>query len=205
MAHFAAEAAVRAPAGFEGRGPGKVLDPNLLPVEIWSPEIKAAAREHGLVFEATPASLPRMKPGVEHNFVIVEKPGGLIEMTVGRLAPGNVKEVGVKHVALGDGRAVLYSGSARLDPATGRPVLDFNSGMYSQVGLDRRWAPTPENARALAAHAEAILKTLRAGGRPKPGPQSSRKTCEPQGGLTTLTDRYGAQAKAKPDGASGGT
>jgi hypothetical protein len=56
-----------------------------------------------------------------------------------------------------------------------------------------------------SASTEAILRTLKTGGTPKPGPQSSRKTCEPQGGLTTLTDRYGDGAKAKPDGASGGT
>lgn len=141
------------------RGSGEVRNPNQLPVDIYSPEIMAAAREAGIVYELTPESLKRMKPGVEHNFVIARNPDGTIVMTVGRLAAGNVKETGVKHVALGDGRAVLFSGAARVDPATGRPTLDFNSGMYSQVGLDPRWAPTPENARTLAAQADAILRT----------------------------------------------
>ncbi|MEQ1919252.1 MAG: hypothetical protein ABL955_08645, partial [Elusimicrobiota bacterium] len=150
---------VKAPAGFESRGPGKVIDPTLLPVEVYSKEIVQVSREHGLVYELDAFTLSRMKPGVKHNFVIAEKPGGLIEMTVGRLAEGNVKEVGVKHVALGDGRPVLFSGEVMIDPVTGRPKLDFNSGMYSQVGLDARWAPTRANARALAAHAEALLKT----------------------------------------------
>ncbi len=139
------------------RGPGKVLDPDLLPEGIYSPEIMSAAREAGLVYELTPATLRRMKPGVEHNYVIVRNPDGTIAMTVGRLAAGNVKETGVKHVALGGGRAVLFSGGARVDPVTGRPSLDFNSGMYSQVGLDPAWEPTPANARSLAAHAQAIL------------------------------------------------
>ncbi|MCR4295978.1 MAG: hypothetical protein NUW21_10615 [Elusimicrobia bacterium] len=139
------------------RGPGKVLDPELLPKGVYSPEIMSAAREAGLVFELTPAALGRMKPGVEHNYVIVRNPDGTIAMTVGRLAAADVKETGVKHVALGEGRAVLFSGGARVDPVTGRPALDFNSGMYSQVGLDARWDPTPENARSLAAHAQAIL------------------------------------------------
>lgn len=139
------------------RGPGKVLDPDLLPEGIYSPEIMSAAREAGLVFELTPATLGRMKPGVEHNYVIARNTDGTIAMTVGRLAAGNVKETGVKHVALGGGRAVLFSGGLRIDPLTGRPSLDFNSGMYSQVGLDPAWKPTPENARSLAAHAQAIL------------------------------------------------
>lgn len=150
-------------AGFDAgrvlfdRGPGKVLDPALLPEGIYSPEIMSAARESGLVFELTPATLGGMKPGVAHNYVIVRNPDGTIAMTVGRLAAGNVKETGVKHVALGGGRAVLFSGGIRVDPVTGRPSLDFNSGMYSQVGLDPAWEPTPANARSLAAHAQAIL------------------------------------------------
>ncbi len=153
----AAVAGVKSPAGFESRGHGKVIDPTLLPVEIYSKEIVQASREHGLVYELDAASLGRMKPGVKHNYVISRSPDGMIEMTVGRLAEGNVKEVGVKHVALGDGRPVLFAGEMVVDPVTGRPRLDFKSGMYSQVGLDARWAPTAENARALAVHAEAIL------------------------------------------------
>ncbi|MDD5301796.1 MAG: diguanylate cyclase [Elusimicrobia bacterium] len=155
----AAETAARveAPAGFDSRGPGKILDPNYLPVEIYSKEIMKAAREHGLVYELDDAALFRMKPGVKHNYVIVANPGGTIEMTVGRVADGNVLEVGIKHAALGDGRPVLFAGELVVDPVTRRPKLDLNSGTYSRVGLDRRWAPTPENARALAAHAEAIL------------------------------------------------
>lgn len=146
------------PAGFEV-GPGKVLDATYLPENVFSREIMEVAREHGLVYELGAATLGRMKPGVEHNYVIVENLNHTIEMTVGRLTAGNVQEVGVKHAALGDGRAVIFSGGVKIDPATGRPVLDFNSGTYSEIGRDPRWAPTPENARALAAHAEAILKT----------------------------------------------
>jgi NADH-quinone oxidoreductase E subunit len=44
---------------------------------------------------------------------------------------------------------------------------------------------------------EAILKTLKAGGRPKPGSQIGRHTCEPAGGLTTLTGG-GNPAARKP-------
>jgi len=141
------------------RGPGKVLDPNLLSDEVYSPEIMQAAREAGLVYDLDASSLKKMKPGVEHNFVIVKNTDGTLAMTVGRVVAGNLKEMGIKHVALGEGRAVLFSGGARVNPVTGRPTFDFNSGMYSRVGLDKRWAPTPENARSLAAHAELILKT----------------------------------------------
>ena len=144
------------PTGFN-RGNGQAVDPNLLPPDIYSPQIMLDARRSGRVFEVNASNLNRMKPGVQHNFVIVKNPDGTIVMTMGRL--DIAKETGVKHVALGDGRAVLFSGGARIDPATGRPVLDFNSGMYSRAGLDARWAPTPDNARALAAHAEAILRT----------------------------------------------
>jgi hypothetical protein len=146
------------PKGFD-RGPGKVIDPNLLSEKVYTPGIMRAARKSGLVFELNASSLKKMKPGVRHNFVIVQNPNGTIAMTVGRVASGNDMETGVKHVALGEGRAVLFSGETKIDAATGRPTLDFNSGMYSQVGLDPLWAPTPENARALAAHAEAILGT----------------------------------------------
>lgn len=149
----------RRPAGFERRGPGVTLDPGLLPAETYSPEIMRAAREKGLVFEADAASWKRMKPGVRHNYVIFENPDGTIGMTVGRVVPGNTKEMGVKHAALGGGRPVLFAGEALVDPATGRPRLDFNSGTYSQVGLDTRWRPTVKNARALAVHAAAILGT----------------------------------------------
>jgi hypothetical protein len=146
------------PEGFDNI-PGKVIDPGLLAEDIHSPAIMRAARAAGLVFELTPATLSKMKPGVGHNFVIVRNPGGTIEMTVGRLTAANVSETGVKHIALADGRAVIFSGVARMDEKTGRPSFDFNSGMYSSIGRDPRWEPTPENARALAAHAEAILKT----------------------------------------------
>ncbi|MBL6932747.1 MAG: NADH-quinone oxidoreductase subunit NuoE [Rhodospirillales bacterium] len=42
-----------------------------------------------------------------------------------------------------------------------------------------------------AASTAAILDTLSTGGTPKPGPQNSRKGCEPEGGLTSLTDAKG--------------
>ncbi len=38
-----------------------------------------------------------------------------------------------------------------------------------------------------AASAARIVETLKAGGRPKPGPQGDRRTSEPAGGPTTLT------------------
>jgi len=142
------------PAGFD-RGEPKVLNPNLLPEEVYSPQIMREARRAGEVFEVARGNLKNMKPGVEHNFVIVQHRDGTIAMTVGRLS--DAAETGVKHVALGDGRGVLFSGVARIDAATRRPTFDFDSGMYSSVGYDKRWAPTPGNARALAAHAEAIL------------------------------------------------
>lgn len=37
---------------------------------------------------------------------------------------------------------------------------------------------------------ESILNTLRAGGKPKTGSQSGRHTCEPAGGLTSLTEFF---------------
>jgi len=37
----------------------------------------------------------------------------------------------------------------------------------------------------------AILDTLQSGGTPTPGPQNSRKGCEPEGGATTLKDAKG--------------
>lgn len=150
---------VARPAGFERRGAGVKLDPALLPKDAYSPEIMEVAREHGLVFEADAASWKRMKPGVKHNYVIFENPDGTIGMTVGRIAPGNRHETGVKHAALGSGRPVLFAGEIQVDPATGRPRLDFNSGTYSRVGLDPRWKPTIKNARALSVHAGAILNT----------------------------------------------
>jgi len=50
---------------------------------------------------------------------------------------------------------------------------------------------------------EKILKTLKSGGKPKPGSQIGRHTCEPAGGLTTLTGGAPAAKKAakrKPAG-----
>ncbi|MEQ9361030.1 MAG: NAD(P)H-dependent oxidoreductase subunit E, partial [Rhodospirillales bacterium] len=38
--------------------------------------------------------------------------------------------------------------------------------------------------------AEEVLTALKAGQKPKVGSQSGRHTCEPAGGITTLTDRY---------------
>jgi NADH-quinone oxidoreductase E subunit len=38
--------------------------------------------------------------------------------------------------------------------------------------------------------AEGVLTALKAGQKPKVGSQSGRHTCEPAGGITTLTDRY---------------
>jgi diguanylate cyclase (GGDEF)-like protein len=151
-------AAPRRPAGFERRGEGTVLDPGLLPDVIYTPEIMEVAREHGLVFDLTPATWRKMKPGVKHNYVIFQNPDGTIGMTVGRVVPGNRKEVGVKHAALGGGRPVLFAGEAWVDAATGRPTLDFNSGTYSQVGLDQRWKPNIKNGRALMVHASTILR-----------------------------------------------
>lgn len=144
------------PVGFN-RGEGKVSDPSLLPEKIYTPAIMREARRSRRVFELDRTSIKRLEPGVAHNFVIIQYRDGTIGMTVGRL--NGVDEVGVKHAALGGGREVLFSGTLRVDPATRRPVLDFNSGVYSMAGLDARWAPTPQNAKALAAHAEAILGT----------------------------------------------
>lgn len=141
------------------RGLGKRLDPDLLDADIYSPEIMSRARKSGLVYELDAANIKRMKPGVNFNYVIARNPDGKIVMTVGRLDPGNEIQSGVKHVALGGWREVAFAGEMRVSPETGRPTLDFNSGMYSRVGLDPRWKPTPENARALAASAESILGT----------------------------------------------
>ena len=41
-----------------------------------------------------------------------------------------------------------------------------------------------------SASAEEILKALKAGETPKVGSQAGRHTCEPAGGITSLTDRY---------------
>ncbi|MBT6407052.1 MAG: NADH-quinone oxidoreductase subunit NuoE [Rhodospirillaceae bacterium] len=41
------------------------------------------------------------------------------------------------------------------------------------------------------ASTTAILDTLASGGTPTPGPQNSRKGCEPEGGLTSLKDAKG--------------
>jgi len=43
-----------------------------------------------------------------------------------------------------------------------------------------------------ASSTVAILDTLQSGGAPTPGPQNSRKGCEPEGGLTSLKDGKGA-------------
>ncbi len=43
------------------------------------------------------------------------------------------------------------------------------------------------------ASTTAILETLAAGGSPTPGPQNSRKGCEPEGGLTSLKDGGGEE------------
>ena len=41
-----------------------------------------------------------------------------------------------------------------------------------------------------SAATEEVLTALKAGQKPKVGSQSGRYTCEPAGGITTLTDRY---------------
>ncbi len=51
-----------------------------------------------------------------------------------------------------------------------------------------------------AGTATAILAELKNGGTPRRGPQSRRKSCEPAGGLTTLTGQSGG-----PDDGSGGS
>lgn len=131
----------------------------------------------------------------------------------------NLKPVGRHHVQVCTNLPCWLRGSDRVVEACRRELgVDFGGtsgdGMFTLSEMECLGACVNAPMMQIgddyyedldSASAEAILKTLRAGGRPKPGPQSSRKTCEPQGGLTTLTDRYGTQAKAKPDGASGET
>jgi len=52
------------------------------------------------------------------------------------------------------------------------PMMQINDDYYEDLDSDTT---------------EKILKTLKSGGRPKPGSQIGRHTCEPAGGLTTLT------------------
>ncbi len=59
------------------------------------------------------------------------------------------------------------------------PMIQINDDYYEDL--------TPESTRA-------ILKALRDGETPTPGPQSGRKTSEPSGGLTTLTEMASAGA-----------
>ncbi|RHZ75802.1 hypothetical protein Glove_209g175 [Diversispora epigaea] len=54
------------------------------------------------------------------------------------------------------------------------PVLAINDDYYEDL--------TPETTKE-------ILDSLKSGKIPKPGPQSGRHTCEPPGGLTTLTSQ----------------
>lgn len=57
------------------------------------------------------------------------------------------------------------------------PVFAVNDDYYEDL--------TPESTIR-------ILEELKAGKTPKPGPQSSRNTCEPSAGLTSLTSKpYG--------------
>ena len=49
---------------------------------------------------------------------------------------------------------------------------------------------------------EAILSALRRGERPNPGSQSGRRSSEPVGGLTTLTDRSIYESTKSPDAAT---
>jgi len=53
------------------------------------------------------------------------------------------------------------------------PMMQINDDYYEDLDSDTT---------------EKILSTLKSGGKPKPGSQIGRHTCEPAGGLTTLTD-----------------
>jgi len=172
--------------------PSRLLDPS-----IYTPEIGARVRAEGLVFELGPANLDRLdggEPGTRFNYVITQDAQGRVSMTVGKREPHNVEEVGMKHPALAADRPTLFAGELSRDPKTGRVRLDFNSGNFSGVGLDPRWKPTPENARALAAYSEAILgapvevydhldgkvvPTPRAEPAPKAGPQAVLRFSDP--------------------------
>jgi NADH-quinone oxidoreductase subunit E len=52
------------------------------------------------------------------------------------------------------------------------------------------------------AKTEAILSALRRGEQPMPGPQDGRRSSEPAGGLTSLTDRSIYEGAQKPPGAA---
>lgn len=52
------------------------------------------------------------------------------------------------------------------------------------------------------AKTETILAALRRGEQPKPGPQDGRRSSEPAGGLTSLTDRSIYDGAQKPPGAA---
>jgi len=62
------------------------------------------------------------------------------------------------------------------------PMIQINDDYYEDLDSDTT---------------EKILNTIKSGGRPKPGSQIGRHTCEPAGGLTTLTAGR-AQAKKAP-------
>lgn len=53
------------------------------------------------------------------------------------------------------------------------PMMQINDDFYEDLDSDTT---------------EKILSTLKSGGKPKPGSQIGRHTCEPAGGLTTLMD-----------------
>lgn len=56
------------------------------------------------------------------------------------------------------------------------PMMQINDEYYEDLDADST---------------AAILDTLATGGTPTPGPQNSRKGCEPEGGATTLKDSKG--------------
>ncbi|NQV48303.1 MAG: NADH-quinone oxidoreductase subunit NuoE [Rhodospirillaceae bacterium] len=58
------------------------------------------------------------------------------------------------------------------------PMMMINDDFYEDLNADTT---------------EAILDELSKGGTPKPGPQNSRKGCEPEGGPTTLKAKKGSK------------
>lgn len=66
------------------------------------------------------------------------------------------------------------------------PIVQIDDDFYEDL--------SPESIKT-------VIEELRAGRTPKAGSQIGRKSCEPIGGLTTLTQRHGAESK-RPTGES---
>lgn len=85
------------------------------------------------------------------------------------------KVTGVGHGQTSDDGLFTVTEVECLGACVNAPMMQINDDYYEDLD---------------SASAEAVLRALQAGEAPKVGSQTGRHTCEPAGGLTTLTDRY---------------